>query len=52
MAASKTPRSSSGDGARRSPWWMALANVKVCSAVSQSPNSLLVWKRAMRSAAA
>ena len=31
---------------------MALANVKVCSAVFQSPNSLLVWKRAMRSTAA
>ena len=33
---------------RRSPCSTALANVKVCSAVSQSPNSLLVGKRAMR----
>ena len=37
MAASKTPRSNSGDGVLRRPWWTALAKVKVCSAVSQSP---------------
>ena len=52
MAASKTPRNNSGDPVRRSPWCTALANVKVCNAVSQSENSLRVWKRAMRSAAA
>ena len=52
MAASSTPRSSSRDGDRRSPCSTAFANVNVCSAVSQSPNSLLVGKRAIRVAAA
>ena len=52
MAASKTPRRSSGEGERRSPWWTAFANVNVCSAVSQSPNSFDVWNRAIRTAAA
>ncbi len=48
MAASSTPRTSSGDAERRRPCSTALAKVNVCSAVSQSPNSLLVGKRAMR----
>src|SRR3712207_7792317 len=52
IAASKTPRSNSGEGVRRSPWCTALAKVNVCRAVSQSPNSLEVGKRAMRRAAA
>ena len=33
-------------------WWTALAWVKVCSTVIQSENSLLVWNRATRNAAA
>ncbi len=51
-AASKTPRSSSSEGDRRSPCSTAFANVNVCSAVSQSSKSLLVGKRAIRIAAA
>ena len=52
MAASSTPRRSSREDDRRSPCSTAFANVNVCSAVSQSPNSLLVGNRAIRVAAA
>jgi hypothetical protein len=51
-AASSTPRNSSIDVERRSPCSTAFAKVNVCSAVSQSPNSLLVRKRAILVAAA
>ena len=52
MAASSTPRRSSREDDRRRPCSTAFANVNVCSAVSQSPNSLLVGNRAIRVAAA
>ena len=52
IAASSTPRNSSGEGDRRRPCSTAFAKLKVCRAVSQSPNSLLVGNRAIRVAAA
>lgn len=52
MAASKTARSASGVGLGLTTWWAALAKLKVCRAVTQSANSLLVGKRATRRAAA
>ena len=42
----------SGDGARTSARWTALADVKAWWTTSQSPWSFWVWNRVMRSAAA